>query len=231
MYCIKCGVELQKSETKCPLCGTVVYHPDFCDPPAPPPYPPYEKPNVKVNKNGALLITTALFVMLILQLLICDHTISGEFSWSLYASGGLALCYIFAILPAWFKRPNPVIFVPVDFAAIALYLLFANLETGGRWFLSFAFPVCGILAGITTAVIALFRYVRRGYFYILGGAVLATGAATLLVEFLLNFTFGISRFYFWSVYPLIGCTLIGISLIIIGICKPLRETLAKKFFI
>ena len=35
-------------------------------------------------------------------------------------------------LPLWFRRPNPVIFVPVDFAAIGLYLLYINFATGGR---------------------------------------------------------------------------------------------------
>ena len=29
MYCIKCGVKLADSEKKCPLCNTVVYHPDL----------------------------------------------------------------------------------------------------------------------------------------------------------------------------------------------------------
>ena len=29
MYCIKCGVKLADTEKKCPLCGTVVYHPEF----------------------------------------------------------------------------------------------------------------------------------------------------------------------------------------------------------
>ncbi len=231
MYCIKCGVELAKSETKCPLCGTVVYHPDFTEPPATPPYPPYEKPKLKVNRFGALLITTAVFLMVILQLLICDYTIFHDLSWSLYASGGLALVYVFAILPTWFRRPNPVIFVPCDFAAVGVYLLFVSVYTNGGWFLSFAFPVVGMFGILVTAVIVLCRYVRRGYFYILGGAMLALGGALLLVEFLMDLTFPLPKFYFWSVYPLIGCTLVGLALVIIGICKPLRETLAKKFFI
>jgi hypothetical protein len=28
-----------------------------------------------------------------------------------------------------------------------------------------------------------------------------------------------------------GCTLVGLFLIFVGICRPLREALAKKFFI
>lgn len=29
MYCIKCGVKLADSEKKCPLCNTIVCHPEF----------------------------------------------------------------------------------------------------------------------------------------------------------------------------------------------------------
>ena len=51
--------------------------------------------------------------------------------WSGFASGGILLLYVLTVLPLWFKRPNPVIFVPVDFAAIILYLLYIDLATGG----------------------------------------------------------------------------------------------------
>lgn len=231
MFCVKCGVELAASEAKCPLCGTVVYHPDIKQPVERPTFPPNAQPKMKVNRLGALLIITAIYLMLILQLLVCDISIFGSLTWSLYAAGGMLLVYIITILPSWFRRPNPVIFVPCDFAAIALYLLFIDLQTGGNWFLSFAFPTVGVLGLIVTAVITLFRYVKRGYFYILGGALIATGLSVVLIEFLLNLTFTFKKFYFWSSYPLIGCTLIGIALIVIGICRPLRESLAKKFFV
>jgi hypothetical protein len=231
MFCVKCGVELAASEAKCPLCGTVVYHPDITQPAERPTFPPNAQPKMKVNRFGALLIITAVYLMLILQLLVCDISIFGSLTWSLYAAGGMLLVYIIAILPMWFRRPNPVIFVPCDVAVIALYLLFIDLQTGGKWFLSFALPTVGTLGLIVTAVITLFRYVKRGYFYILGGALIATGLSVVLIEFLLNLTFTFKKFFFWSSYPLIGCTLIGIALIVIGICRPLRESLAKKFFV
>ncbi len=231
MYCINCGVELASSESRCPLCQTVVYHPDLNTTPTKPPYPPNATPKLRVNRLGALLIVSAVYLMLILQLLICDATIFGGFTWSLYATGGLLLAYVITILPSWFPHPNPVIFVPCDFAAVALYLLFVDLMTHGGWFLSFAFPVVGMFAVIITAVIALCRYVKRGYFYILGGAFIACGGALLMLEFFTNLTFTLKKFYFWSIYPLIGCTLIGLALIVIGICRPLRESLAKKFFL
>ncbi len=231
MYCIKCGVELADGQSKCPLCGTVVYHPDVPVTEAKPPYPSYVRPPMRVNHRGVMFLVTMVYVMLIIQLIICDFSISGGFVWSLYADGGLLLSYILFLLPLWFRRPNPVIFVPCDFVAIALYLLFIDLVTGGDWFLSFAFPVVGIAGIIVTTVVALVRYVRRGYFFIFGGAVIACGGYLMLLEFFLNITFKLRGTFIWSIYPLIGCFLMGMALIVIGISKPLRESLSKKFFL
>lgn len=40
MYCVQCGVELQKGAKVCPLCGLRVYHPDLQETPEAPPLPP-----------------------------------------------------------------------------------------------------------------------------------------------------------------------------------------------
>jgi hypothetical protein len=120
--------------------------------------------------------------------------------------------------------------VPCDFAAATLYLWFINLLSGGNWFLTFALPVAVATALLTTAPIALLHYIRKGHLFIFGSASILFGAFLVQVETLLWVTFSIP-FYFWSVYPLIGFVLLGIALIIIGICRPLREALTKKFFV
>ncbi|MBQ8496041.1 MAG: hypothetical protein IJ489_01105 [Clostridia bacterium] len=232
MFCIKCGVELADSEKCCPLCGTVVYHPELTQNQTNAPYPPYQKPHSRINYRGVLFLITMFYVILIAELFVCEITIFDDLNWSLYATGGLLLSYIIILLPTWFKKPNPVIFVPCDFAAIAAYLCFISWKTDGHWFVSFALPVVLGCALIITAIIALCRYVRRGYFFIFGGASVLTGLYIVMLEIFLTITFPvIDRFYFWSIYPLIGFVLLGLALIIIGICRPLRDSLAKKFFV
>lgn len=231
MFCIKCGVELADTEKSCPLCGTTVYHPDLIQKEIAPNYPPYRRPHSRINKRGLLFLITMCCVMLAAQLLVLEFSVFDQLSWSLYAVGGLTLAYIVILLPTWFSHPNPVIFVPCDFAAATLYLLFINQFTGGNWFLSFALPVAFWAAIIVTAVITLSHYIGRGYFFIFGGASVLTGAFTVMIEILLHVTFSLSKFYFWSVYPLIAFVLLGIALIVIGICRPLRESIAKKIFI
>ena len=231
MYCVKCGVELADSEKKCPLCGTVVYHPYVKQEPAEPTYPEPEQPPEVVNPKGVLFILTSFFALALIITLLCDWRINGVITWSGYAGSGIILGYILVALPLWFKRPNPVIFVPIDFAVTGGFLLYINFHTGGNWFMTFAFPVTLMTMVIVTAVIALSRYLKKGHLFVYGCAFIAAGGAAMMTEFFLNLTFGLHDTFIWAIYPLAAFVIVGATLITIGCCKPLRESLHKKFFI
>lgn len=231
MYCIKCGVKLADTEKQCPLCGTTVYHPDIAQKDAEPFYPVQHYPAPQLGPKAAQIIMTALFLLPLLVSVLCDLQVNRSVTWSGFVAGALVVSYVMLVLPYWFRNPNPVIFVPCSFAAIALFVLYIELATGGKWFLSFAFPVIGFFGLIITAVVTLLRYVRRGALYILGGAFVALGLFMPLMEFLITVTFiGIS-FTAWSLYPLIALVLLGGTLIFLAIHRPSRETMERKFFI
>ncbi|MBQ9147943.1 MAG: zinc ribbon domain-containing protein [Oscillospiraceae bacterium] len=231
MYCIKCGVELADSEKTCPLCGTLVFHPHLPVPNGEKPYPTEQQPPQQVSPLGLQFILTMLFVTGLLIPALCDLQINRAITWSGFVMGAVLLGYICLVLPAWFRRPNPVIFVPIGFAALELYLLYISLATDGGWFLSFAFPVVGGFGLITTAVVTLTRYIRKGRLFIFGSAAILLGLFMPLMEFLLTITFHRPRFYGWSFYPLACLALLGITMICTGIFRPLRESLSRKFFI
>ena len=77
--------------------------------------------------------------------------------------GAIALNYVVMVLPLWFRRPNPAVFLPCDFLAIGLYVLYIDMSVNGGWFLGFAFPVIGFAGVLVSAVVILTRYLRRGY--------------------------------------------------------------------
>ena len=232
MYCVKCGVELADSEKVCPLCGTRVFHPDLPRSQGEPPYPPEERIRPEdVNRSGILFLLTALVFIPAVISVLCDWRINDAIVWSGYAAGGILLLYIIVILPMWFRRPNPVIFVPVDFAAIMLYLLYIDFATGGHWFLSFAFPVTGAIAVLVCAVVTLMRYLRRGWLFIFGGALIFSGGLAVFIEFLINLNFQVHQTFMWSLYPLTVGVLLGVMVLVIAVCKPLRRSLHRKFFL
>lgn len=231
MYCVNCGVKLADSEKRCPLCNTAVYHPDIERPNTPPPYPTKGTMPEKVNPIGMLFVITFLFLQPILITLFCDIQLNMKITWSAYAVGGILLAYIIIVLPYWFKKPNPVIFTPIDFAGCALMVAYINYARGEDWFLSFALPVIGYFAAIVCTDITLCKYVKKGYLYIFGGTAIAFAGLFVLIEILVGITFKESIKIIWSPYPAVASILLGLMLIIIAICKPFKESLRKIFFI
>ena len=231
MYCVNCGVELADSEQVCPLCGVAAWHPDIQPGRGEPLFPEDRYPNYQVNPKGAQIIVTTLFLLPFFICPLCDFQLSGTITWAGYVMGALAVSYVVLVLPFWFQRPNPVVFVPCSFAAAGLYLLYINLATGGSWFLSFAFPVTGYVGALTTAVTVLLRYIRRRRLWIFGGAWIALGAFMPLMEFLLALTFPSLRFLGWSLYPMIALVLFGGMLLFLALNSRARERMERKFFI
>ena len=230
MYCVKCGVELADTEKSCPLCLTRVYHPEVHQPEVAPLYPVgMEMPSDRHSKAAAVCLTVV-FSLGALFSVLCDVQLSGGISWSGYVVGALLTAYVLLVLPGWFKKPNPVIFVPCGFAAMLLYLMYINLATGGSWFLPFAFPVAGGIGLLMTTLVTLLRYVPKGKLYIAGGTLIALGGFMGLTEFLLTVAFSNITFIGWSLYPLIALVLLGGFLIFLGICRPAREAMERKFF-
>lgn len=230
MYCVNCGVKLGEAEKICPLCGVVVFHPELPRPNGEALYPAQSLPAKQVNRRSAQIILTALFLLPLVITLQCDLLINRTVTWSGYVAGALVLGYTVLVLPNWFAKPNPVIFVPIDFVVLGVYLLYIDLVTGGGWFLSFALPLVGALGLLVTTVVTLTRYLRRGRLFVYGGAGIALGGLMLLTEFLIILTFA-RPFTGWSLYPLTALVILGGMLIFLGINRAARETMARKLFI
>ena len=231
MYCIQCGVRLADSEKQCPLCGTAVFHPQLSRPEGERLYPAESRPAPQVSPWGVLTVLSVLFTLPLFITLLCDFQLHGQITWFGYVAGGVTVAYVSFVLPFWFRRPNPVIFIPAAAAAAALYVLFICLDTGGSWYLSFALPVIGGWTLLVTAAAALLRYVRGGELYIFGGACIAAGGMMLLMEFLIDISFDGRRGFVWSLYPLTVLAVLGCLLLLIAICPPLREYLRRKLFL
>ena len=231
MYCIKCGVKLSDNQKICPLCETVVFHPEIMPSNDDPLYPIQQHPAAQVQSQAALVVITTLFLLPLFITALCDLQLNDAITWSGYVIGALLVSYVCLVLPYWFRQPNPVIFVPCGFAAIGLFLLYISIATDGGWFLTFAFPVTGAVGLIVTAVVALLKYVGKGQLYIFGGALALLGAFMPVMEFLLNLTFGFPQRLLWSGYPLVALVLLGGMLIFLAIYRPARETMERKFFL
>lgn len=229
MYCVNCGVKLSDGEKKCPLCATVVFHPDIPHPQGEKLYPADRMPIPQVNSRGLQIILTALFLIPILICLQCDLLVKGGITWSGYVTGALLTGYVVMVLPMWFRQAGKVLFCALDFLVAVVYLFYINAATGGSWFWTFALPVTVGIGAISTGLVALAG--RRGRrLYVFGGALIALGGFMLMIENLLCLTFGLG-FYGWSLYPLTVLGILGGMLIFLAVNRRAREKMEKRFFL
>ncbi len=229
MYCVKCGVRLDDSLDRCPLCGTPVWRPEEAQDQDRAFSSIFPEKHRNERLTAVAFLTAVALLAAFITLRICLR-IYGGIGWSGYAMLGIALFYVIAILPLWFRRPNPMIFLPVDHAAVAGFLLYASWASGGHWFLSFGFPVTAMSCLLPTGFIALLRYVRGGRLFIIGGSVIVLGGLSMLVEFFQHITFG-TKMFTWSLYVVSSCLAFGMFLILAGTIRPLREYLERRFFL
>ena len=156
----------------------------------------------------------------------------GRMAWSGYVVLGEAFVYVTLVLPFWFRRYYPAVFIPLSFLALGGYLVYINAATGGHWFLPFAFPVTGMAFIVTYlgAGIALLRFKPRTKLRLIGLLFILTGGFTMLLEFFLHITFKV-RMFNWSLYSAGFFGLIGAFLFASSLIKPLRRAMYKKLFI
>lgn len=229
MYCVKCGVKLAETETRCPLCGTDPLAPDIQRTTAPPLYPKGILPDIPARSPAGNAVVLVLFLLPLVISLLVNIQLSGGITWWGYVAGATVLGYIVLALPLWFKKPSPIVFLPCSFAALALYLLYIALATGGGWYLSFALPLVAVAGGIVCAATTLLLCVRRGVLFILGGTAIALGGYTLLLELLMVASFDYT-FIGWSFYPLSVFFMLGGLLLFLAINSTARATMERKLF-
>ena len=228
MYCVKCGVRLQEGVERCPLCQTPVWNPEGTA--AAPSFSDRYPEPLKSRRYPAMAFLAALLAAVSLSALIYCLTKEHGVSWSGYVMLGCALLYFGILFPFWFRKREPLLFIPLAFALGCGYLLYICLKTGGRWFLSFAFPVTMLAGVLTTAGVALFRFRKRRRLLKTGILLVVIGCSAMLIEFFQRMTFGGAMFS-WSLYPVCGFSLIGLFLILSGLIPPWREYLERKLFL
>ena len=229
MYCVYCGVKLQDGAKECPLCHTPV----VCVP-----MPDTESRSLYSDrlpaeeKNGRTLViwllTTVMAALCLGCLIFCLRTLHAV-AWSGYVLMSAALIWITLLFPLLFRRYRPMIFLPVDFVCLAGFLLYICLKNGENWFLSFAFPVTGIVGILTLLGVAIFRYIRQGRLRLLGLYLVVIGTNFMLIEFFQHITFGTPMFV-WSLYCVCAFDALGLFLFIATLIPPLHAHLRKTFF-
>lgn len=146
-YCVNCGVELDRSATKCVLCNTPIpnteNHPDK---PVPTPFSEEAMVPKKIKERFLALIITFIILIPNIVCALVNLFFSPEKLWFVFLASSSFLFWVVFILPFLMNQKQPHLLWAIDTVAVALYGLVFHIRGIGEsnWYFKIALPVIGI---------------------------------------------------------------------------------------
>ena len=229
-YCVNCGVELDPSLGKCPLCNTPVINPSKLEAATRP--SPYPKENGQVDvvkRKDLAILTTIVLTAASLCCFLLNITVFSQSPWSLFIIGACLLLFV-ALIPFLLYTRLPIyISLLFDGVATGFYLYMITFNTASdRWFHELALPIL-LLVTILIEIFALLirsfpvSYITTALYFFAEAAVLCVG-----IELLINHYQNAPLQLMWSAIVLTVCSVIVIALITVLSRRRLRDAVRRR---
>ncbi len=229
-YCVNCGVELEASLTRCPLCNTPVINPAHLKALTPPSPYPKERGQVDVVKRKDLAILTSIVLIATsLSCLLLNIFVFSESPWSLFIIGACLLLFVLLIPVLVYSRLPIYISLLFDGIAISFYLYMITFNTqSDKWFTGLALPILALITILVEIFALLLRsfpvsYITTALYFFSETAVLCIG-----IELLINHYMNAPLKLIWSAIVLTVCSVIVIMLITVLSRQRLRDAVRRR---
>ena len=229
-YCVNCGVRLDDSLDRCPLCNTPVINPnEVTHREAVPPFP-RERGQVEPVKNrdvtllySLILIATCLSCGL-LNLLVFQAT-----AWSLYIIGACVILWVAAIPVFLYTRLPIYCSLLLDGLAVSLYEYLITFNTPTKeWFFALALPITALVTALAILTAFLSRHVSASFLAMALYIFVEIAALCVAVELLIRRFLSLPLLLTWSAVVLTACAIIAAALITILSRKRLRSAVRRR---
>lgn len=233
-YCVNCGVELQKSEPRCPLCGTEVINPNEQKEEKPlRPYPAHvEHLDKNIDRRYIASFISLLLLIPLFTTMLANVFVSKHLSWSYLVLGGELVVFTVFLLPMIARMPK-ILYAVIDASAISVLLLLIRVltQSSWRWFLLLGLPItmiasvmCWFFALMTTPKCKIPVLIRFTF------ALTCVGLFVVAIEFLIGLYQNVIVWPTWSLYVLFPCLVLASSLLLLNRRARVKEELRKRFY-
>ena len=148
-YCVNCGVELHAGVKHCPLCGTPVYNPnELRRDESAPFFAPEKEVVAPASRREAALLLSAMLCSVAVCCGVLNFFLRTSHTWSLYIVGAAVMLWIWLVLPLLAKKMPPWVALPIDVAAVGLYIFFIAVDLDGLvWYRHLVLPGAAFSSG------------------------------------------------------------------------------------
>lgn len=229
-YCVHCGVKLDPSLKKCPLCNTPVIDPNQlpCYE-ASSPYPSKKGQVEPARRKDLAVLVSILLLTISITCVLLNLLVFPRISWSLLVLGFCLLVWVICIPFLICRKLSPYLSVLLDFLAIFFYLYLISLLTGTKeWLLYLGLPIAALFALLSELCIFLIRQISRSTLSVILYFFSYIALACIGIEMLCRNYLQHSLRITWSAVVLVICAIFIIAIITIMLRPRLREEVRRR---
>ena len=228
-YCVKCGVELDKSAKKCVLCNTEVM---MKGEESVSPYPKEKAAIQPVNSRYAAALLSILFMIPNFACLVINLMYLEGVYWMYYVFGGTCIIWVIAVFPMLLKRKRYLLYIFMIFMSAVLYTLLISLALDGlNWFITLALPVSAAIWIMLAILLLIWNKKKPGKLRFTCMCLFCIMVLSIIIDMCIDSLAGNVISPSWSYIVMASITPIIVALMLLSRNKKLQNELLKKLHI
>lgn len=229
-YCVNCGVELESTEKKCPLCGVEVVNPRVKEVAEDKKtFPEMRDELKKIDRIFWINFYSILFGVLIITCVLCNLMYDRRLTWSVFVIAGVFMLWVFCTSPLYFRKFDYRKMMSADLLAVlaGLILIESQVLTKG-WFLFVALPI--VLYCYLSWMIMIYLTKKKVIRGLSIAAVFLISIALMMciLEILLDLYATHSIMLTWSGFVIAPCLSVAVLLMVLDKNKQVKQELSKR---
>lgn len=228
-YCVNCGVELDATLKKCPLCETIVYHPGKMEVNTQETFPKKKGEVETVSKKESIIFVSILLFTIAVTCALLNILVYNRNWWSIPVNGVCITLWVFFMAAIFCEKITVYGMLLLDAIAIGNYLFMISLITSSdHWVIMIGLPILVVTFGLLELSVFLSKKLPSSlltgtlYFFITIAGVCITVEATID-----NYLREVIRLG-WSAIVVTVCAIISVFIILILMMGRLRNSIRRR---
>ncbi len=229
-YCVHCGVELDPSLKKCPLCNTPVLDPNnipYFETSSP--YPAQRGKVEPVRRKDVAIFVSVLLLTISLTCGLLNRLVFSRNLWSLLVIGFCLIIWVICIPFIFYRKLTPYFAVLLDGLAVSFYLYLISRLTGSAdWLYYLGLPITLLFTLLLEIFMLLTLKLSHSFFSVTLYIFSLIPLSCIGIELLCRNFLGSPMRITWSAIVLTVCIVFIIAIVTIILLPRVREEARRR---